>query len=355
MGILIKKSITILLITLIVFSFQSNMSIAKEPEIVIPKAETKFKDLPKEEQERIKNDPVYGPKDTSALKNIDMEKVKKLPKYASIGSDGSIITDLPKPKASEKYGFPGSDNEKTDINELISPYVADNLVQTPHTTYPYNAIAKLKSTKPDGTIAHCTGIYIDRNTIITAAHCVYNTVTNTPVTNIAWERSPGPSGLPIYEHGNTTKFWINSAYVNLEPVGTPTDPSALQYDFAAIQVGQDSANWFGIRATNHEAGEQVLATGYPISSDPNSPYYYGDTQYKSLGNISSIVTFPGLLQTTAYLLGGMSGGPTWNTKVGTTAVIGINVGGPEDHSFSVSVRITGNTYNQIVYWKDLPD
>ncbi|WP_175552394.1 trypsin-like serine peptidase [Seinonella peptonophila] len=346
-----RNSIPILLLLILIVSFHvlpSNAQQVNTSKTVLHKGEIEFKDLPKEVQERIKKTPSYGPENTDALKNIDMKKIKELPKHSSIGSDGSIVTDLPKPKVSEKNGFLGSDNEKMDTKNLLNSLVPNNLEITHHTTYPYNAVARLLVEKTPGNYNWCSGFYIDRNTIITAAHCVYNTTTNTPAVNIEYERSPGPTGNPLYEFGATKKFWINSGYVDLPNENGNISDS--KYDFAAVQVGKDSANWFGIRNSNHQPGEQILLTGYPSGGE-----YDASIQYKSLGVISSIENYNGILQTTGYMHDGMSGGPSWNTKVGTTAVIGINSASLSDYSYSFSTRIEGSTYDRIIYWRDLPD
>ncbi|RAL21081.1 trypsin-like serine peptidase [Thermoflavimicrobium daqui] len=318
----------------------------------------KVSELPKEQQEKIKKmkelakeKGIYSHNNLSkkskggSIHHLDMEKVKKLPDHASIGSDGSIDVSLGNAKTTENPKNIADQNTKTASFSNIGIKTANNLQQVTNTTSaPNNAIASLVVEFPDGDYL-CTGFYVDNNTMITAGHCVYDTLSNTPANAIYYFRGQNGYHFP-YDSGATSAFWVNAGWVNTT---TPSRDTMYikdaKHDFAAVRTDVVSNSWFDIRSTNHAVGEQVLAHGYPAEGS-----YDGNYQYKSLGKITSLTNWPNAIQHNGYVLGGMSGGPIWNTKVGWTAVISLNSCGSNADSANYGPRFTGSTYDRIVYW-----
>ena len=64
------------------------------------------------------------------------------------------------------------------------------------TTYPYSAIVALTTYYEDGTMGQSTGIMIDRNTLLTCGHCVYDPISGM-ATGLEEVSFPTPSQIRL--------------------------------------------------------------------------------------------------------------------------------------------------------------
>ncbi|MBA2876097.1 trypsin-like serine peptidase [Thermaerobacillus caldiproteolyticus] len=263
-----------------------------------------FPKIGKERTERLLN---YIKSTKKPVKNLSSEDIKKLqqdPSFTSFSSQGEIL----------KLPFTLESKNSSAISPLQSEAAAtDNRVRiNPTTTYPYNAIAQIDFT--DGTYGYsCTGWFVDKNTVVTAAHCVYDTYNNKFYQ--AWYVYPAENGtqLPYGGMASTTAY-VTSSWQQ----ATPPDEESIyykdvQYDFAVINLSSSTnhPNYLTIN-TNPQVNNSIFSVGYPgdKSFEYNGSYYY--YMYGSSGQISKIES--NTITHTAYVTSGMSGGPIMLTS-----------------------------------------
>lgn len=177
--------------------------------------------------------------------------------------------------------------------------------------------------------------YIDKNTVLTAAHCLYDTYNN------VWYKFayiyPARNGEDNYPYGwvYSTNFYVNSSWINAEPA----DASSVYYkdvqnDWGIINL--NSNHYYHLNfSTTAAVGDGDYAAGYPADK---GTYYL----YRSLGKITSISG--GAIVHSSYVTGGMSGGPIYYTKNGVLGAISIN----STHNWGLYINSTKKSTIQSV-------
>ncbi|MCO7126468.1 trypsin-like peptidase domain-containing protein [Sporolactobacillus shoreicorticis] len=161
----------------------------------------------------------------------------------------------------------------------------------------------------DGTNGYsCTGWFVDHNTVVTAAHCVYDTYNNKFYD--AWYVYPAENGTDLPYGGEaTTEAYVSGGWQS----ANPPDPESVYYldvafDYAVINLNTDTdfPNHLSIH-TSVNANGNIYSIGYPgdKSFESNGSYYY--YMYRSLGTINKIEY--STITHNAYVTSGMSGGP----------------------------------------------
>ncbi|UOQ47776.1 trypsin-like peptidase domain-containing protein [Gracilibacillus caseinilyticus] len=232
------------------------------------------------------------------INNYSSNKVKQIinnySEFDSLSSQGKVLEGPNEPIVKKS-------NEVINLN--LSPLATDNRVKiTNTTTNPHNAMAHVVYSSPNGDWYTCSGTFLDEDTVITAAHCVYNTYTNQ--FNQFWYVYPGQNGS-----ANPYGGWASaSAYVTLGWVdAAPTEPGIVyftdvQHDFAVIKLDTTHSHNLSV-SSNSSFGDSITSYGYPGDKATSSGYYL----YKSTGSILDI-EYDALVHST-YVTGGMSGGP----------------------------------------------
>lgn len=293
----------------------------------------------------------FNTKNEKPIRNFTEKELKELEKmhpHTSVSSHGEIITVEEQSKQIRQKRAPIQQN----VNEnepvftpqtIIGP---DNRTKVTNTTeYPYNAIAMIETQHPNGKYYQCTGFFIDDNTVVTAAHCIYDTYLN------RWFNRayiyPGYDGLRYPYVGTTsTTFHVSTSWISVNP----PSPDHLYLsdtpkDYGVIKVENGFApthgiGMFTIRSTNHEVGEQVNVTGYPTDRIG---------MWKALGYIRNLDTYR--IDHDADAVKGNSGSPIFNSKRGFLAVIGVN--SAESSNMNHGPRIVGYTLSNLTYWSSL--
>lgn len=297
----------------------------------------------------------------------DLDKISKLAPNTSVGSDGSIVSIDEQQKVIQREKIQLNGNQGTEsvgTSEFAPLAVSDFTRVTDRNSYPYRAIAEIETTWPNGKVSLCTGFFIDADSVATAGHCVYDTYLNVYATEVVVYPFGRADGVGHF----SSKFYVSSSWINV--TSAKADGTMAQADFAkdygVIDLYGAPANdygwgWFAIRDYNHEVGEGINLSGFTADLYGNYSHSYdvlGDGLYKSLGNVTDLDTY--LIISSAFCWHGMSGGPSFNTKNGTTAVIGVtngtsasSINEPESSNYSLSARIIGYTKTNLEYWSGL--
>lgn len=288
----------------------------------------------------------------------EMEKIRNAPEGTSVGSDGSIIYPEEQLKAIQEkgtkmtgsYGKLGKPStEKVTTLGAYTPVTDRN-------EYPYGAIAEIQIFTGYG-YTKCTGYFVDANTVVTAAHCLYDTDEN-----YYYEEAVV---VPFYQEDPenyigyvSSDFKISTSWINVEPADEDGNLHVADCarDYAVINLHPDAKpaeefGWFALRNYDHEVGEGVNVSGFPASQQ-SSPIDLGFDLYKSLGHMTQLDTY--LFIHDALSEGGNSGSPVFNQKEGTLAAIGVHNGSnPNDPEFNTAARMIGYNFNNITYWSGL--
>lgn len=167
-------------------------------------------------------------------------------------------------------------------------------------TQPWRMIGRMSFRTPGS--SWCTAAPIGPNTIVTAAHCVFDTVGNKWYTNMtfcpAYRNGACPYGQFVW-----TRAWIPNGYVN-----APAFASAIRYDVAVVEVGSNSTGkgvhqavgYFG-RSWNQGYIQNIRTVGYPAK--------YNSGQYTWVCDSTSSKAGTDIMQIGCNSGGGHSGGP----------------------------------------------
>ncbi len=151
----------------------------------------------------------------------------------------------------------GSINPQAIIGENSRSRVTDT------TVFPYNAICDIVAYYKDGTVAYGTGTLYCANSIITAAHVVFDKKTREWADRV--EVYVGRNGYSSYiQLAQSTRMIIHKFYYN---------DANEEYDYAIVDLNKSFGNWIGYgyyKDINKAAGKEVSVTGYPTDEG----YYY---------------------------------------------------------------------------------
>jgi V8-like Glu-specific endopeptidase len=184
-----------------------------------------------------------------------------LPDDPSMGANAELpdVQELQAPAAPGKGSLgvePRTNNSWSDNDDSRSRLAIIDGFSANH--FPFRTISWM-----DGGIYGCTGTLIGQKILLTAAHCVWDTVSNSFVQHDIHPRRNGT----ISYHGSAglDRYWINASYTN-ESCGS--GESCNKYDIAAVELTEDMGDVvgaMGFAATNTTATEsyQIRMRGYP--------------------------------------------------------------------------------------------
>ncbi len=259
-----------------------------------------------------------------------------------VGEDGSSYTP---PEASLADAPPPPEEETMLETQAIIG--SDNRVWVSDTTAPpYRRIVHIAwRERGTGATGHCTGWLSNKNTVITAGHCLWS-----PNSTRRW-RDPiavhaGLNGsFAPYPKCGWRAMWVSNGWWKAVD---------YRYDYGAIKlnctIGNTVGWWRYKPVIENRQYRQSRLSGYP--GDKGSGSLRGKYQYKSISSIQSQGVYN--LFYWNDMVPGDSGAPVWEHKneyCSTDCVIAIN---SINYYPNEGVLITQAVYNAIIYWNNVP-
>jgi len=155
---------------------------------------------------------------------------------------------------------------------IITPLTNNNpltIVENPE-TWPNVSTVKIITNWPSDTISHCTGVLVNSNHVLTAAHCVYTH---------AAEHCNGSSScladeIKIYTHYGQDDEQHETPFTEILSFTAWTQNRDYRYDLAAVAIADpfgEEVGWLGFGFNNDTTHTFFPATpfeyqGYPIKS-----------------------------------------------------------------------------------------
>jgi len=207
----------------------------------------------------------------------------------------------------------GNTNGGVSTEQVIG---SDNRTKVSDTTqFPYSAIAFIQLTFPSG-IYTCTGALIDKDSVLTAAHCL-NFQEGTEESVISATVSPGLNNdIPYFGTHAMKDYGI--------PLGWYSTNGSSDYDYAVINLATApglTTGAFPTTTVTNTLGQQVNVTGYPGDKADQEGSY---SQWKGLGYVKSETTRVQYYDVDTY--DGQSGAPVFQSRNGVIMIIGVHSG-----------------------------
>ncbi|GGA59074.1 hypothetical protein GCM10007416_35250 [Kroppenstedtia guangzhouensis] len=254
------------------------------------------------------------------LVDIPTKKIDKLPRIQNMGDIKPIrkVNTTSIEEFKKKEGLEVKPDRNQDVQQAIDPPIGiqatwERITNTKQA--PYNGVVSLYVFYDDY-IVGCAGSMIDPTSVLTAAHCIYDTYSNTLAEAVLVVPGENPSDGSPYGSAMGTEVAFTTNWKDVKP----PNPDQVRYtdirfDYAVVNVDPEDrfpVFTFTMRSSVSDS-EKVTASGYP-----------NEYQYKSVGNITDYDRLFEVINNNTRTEPGMSGGPLWNTTgVGTTQ-IGIN-------------------------------
>ena len=226
------------------------------------------------------------------------------------------------------------------LESVIGP---DDRVMVPDTaTVPWRCICHLQMTYENGRTAFGTGWLAGPDTVITAAHCVWDPLANVKAVDIrvtpGRNSSLGPYGQFICDKFDVMEGWPDDRSLDIAAIKLPRDNAMFR-----MGVGT-RLGYFGFADFRPEKLDMLLVNnvGYPLEAA--KPFA---TQWFNGGRIEDVEE--GHLTYMIDTEGGQSGSPIffYDTATGERLVVAVHVVG---HYPNRGIRITGKIFEKLCEW-----
>ncbi len=239
---------------------------------------------------------------------------------------------------------PSEDNLTTECNLYIFHGTLQTVLGddgrvriTPTISYPWRTIVRLSITWGEFN-TFGTGAMIDKNHILTAAHCVYLHSRG------GWADSikvvpAADDGIEPFGHA-----WA----INMRTYADWIDSASHQHDFAVITLDTDiglQTGWMGIQSNDPSSSVYtggLNIAGYPCDLDDGLNMYWN---YESGANADEYNHW--------YYLdteGGMSGSPVWIYDGENRYILTVHAYGKDGSGYNHGTRIDNNKWWSILNW-----
>lgn len=231
--------------------------------------------------------------------------------WAAIEREAAVMAAAYTAESSDTAGNDDSADLEAGTASVFTYYNVGTIAEF-YNIYPHKWVGRLTATTPSGTIG-CSAAVISGNNIVTAAHCVYDTVANQWYTNFSFS--------PAFRNGTTPygtfpwqQAWVTTRYVNLS--GGFDINTWTRHDVAIIKLGTNSSGqtinsvvgWAG-RYWNAGYEQQVFNSGYPAQIYTDAYIGNGPAQYLRACAAESFLQTTNTMGSGCYWGRGMSGGP----------------------------------------------
>ncbi|MCS1352063.1 serine protease [Mechercharimyces sp. CAU 1602] len=181
--------------------------------------------------------------------------------------------------------------------------------------FPYSAVVLLRLQNNQGEWYSCSGWYIDSNSIVTAAHCVYDTYEN-EYFRIALIIPATDQEQPPCEIEYSRQFYVTRSWQAAQPQEPGKVPyEAVAEDYAIINVATSHPSWLAI--TSPIPNAPLFTAGYPAALKK-------ERMVTNSGQLMVINRMNQIIHHNAYVGNGMSGGPILIYTDSTWKVVSIN-------------------------------
>lgn len=156
-------------------------------------------------------------------------------------------------------------DEEVGTSQVFTSYVANQL-SSMQTIFPHRWFGRLSFSTPNGT-SYCSATATSNNTIVTAAHCIYDTAANRFYSNWVF--------TPAFRNGNAPfgtfparTCWVLNSYINQPGYSingaAPHDVAVCKMNNNSAGVSLNSAVGWAGRSWNFSYVRHFHTVGYPF-------------------------------------------------------------------------------------------
>ena len=177
---------------------------------------------------------------------------------------------------------------------------------------PYSAIVQIMTTFSDGSVAQGSGVLIDENDVLTAAHVIYNADLGGSPVSIQVAPARDGNVLP-FGVAEANRIWVSQGWIQTEN---------LDDDLGLISLSHDIGTFAGtvpvafVEDKTSLIGGNLMTAGYPGDIG-------GKTQTVSYGTVDSINHDIMVFEDDMDVVAGQSGSPVFATSNGQLTSIGV--------------------------------